>query len=369
MIVVFPMLTDESISQNAIPGICKALEKFILIYELDSIAKITGIKIIETAGKIVGSIASTAATAALMSKTKKEGLELTESHARPQLAPYNKNESEEDRDERYEKSMGRWEKEMKGDALQRQAQKDYTDRARSSVQNIFNTMKGIKDLGTISVDMPQDKTLSVEPTYMTVNTNTGTKIIGVKVIPCQIKSKGGYTLSELLSADASLDFFDTQFFRIYRKIIRAFWALCRGLRIPFLKDRVVTGDPVKDILWASTFHKRFIFCLLNYSDVSDSNLLKDAGGMHKLHQVGWNSLIFADDINKRVIFCMKEFHGLCSSTPYQFVYSSIGGDQSKIYTSLEDVKKSASPFFKLSVNSKKVYGESNNLKNYLNRIS
>jgi hypothetical protein len=37
---------------------------------------------------------------------------------------------------------------------------------------------------------------------------------------------------------------------------------------------------------------------------------------------------------------------------------------------LEDVKKSASPFFKLSVSAKRVYGESKNIiNNYLKRIS
>jgi hypothetical protein len=225
-------------------------------------------------------------------------------------------------------------------------------------------------MGTVDVNMPKDQSLSVEPTYMMVTTPNGTEVIGIKVIPFPVKSRKGYTLAELLAADSSLDFFDTLFFRVYRKAIKMFWAACRGLRVPFLRDRVVTGDPVKDILWASTFHSRYVYCLLNYSDISDSNLLKNAGGMHKLHQVGWNSLIFADDVNKRVIFCMKEFHGLCSSTPYQFIYSSLGKDYGKVYDNLEDVKKAASPFFKLSVNSKRVFGEAKNILNdYLKRIS
>jgi len=67
---------------------------------------------------------------------------------------------------------------------------------------------------------------------------------------------------------------------------------------------------------------------------------------------------------------MKEFHGLCSSTPYQFIYSSLGKDYGKVYDNLEDVKKAASPFFKLSVNSKRVFGEAKNILNdYLKRIS
>ena len=345
MIVVFPMLTDESISQNAIPGICKALEKFVLIYELDAIAKMSGMKIIKIGGQIAGALAKGAMTGKV-----KEDIDILEAGQIPGAKPP---KSQEEIDKfRRDRGYG--------------SDKDTT--LGDTIKGVFSTLQGIKQMGTVDVNFPKDQVISVEPTYMMVTTTKGTEVIGVKVIPFPVKSKEGYTLVELLAADSSLDFFDTLFFRIYRKAIRLFWAACRGLRIPFLKDRVVSGDPTKDILWASTFHKRYVFCLLNYSDISDSNLLKNAGGMHKLHQVGWNSLIFADDINKRVIFCMKEFHGLCSSTPYQYIYSSLG--QSKIYDNLEDVKKAASPFFKLSVNAKKVYGESKNvINNYLKRIS
>lgn len=351
MIVVFPMLTDESISQNAIPGICKALEKFILIYELEAITKMTGKKIV----KIGGKLASTMGKAAIgVGKKIKEDFELLEMDPIPGARPP---KSQEEIDEFRRRN-------------QQYVDDDRIPKYGEVAKGILNVIQGIKQMGTVDVNMPKEQTLSVEPTYIIVTTSAGTELIGIKVIPFPIKSKKGYTLAELLAADASLDFFDTQFFRIYRKVIRMFWALCRGLRIPFLKDRVVTGDPVKDILWASTYHKRYVYCLLNYSDISDSNLLKNAGGMHKLHQVGWNSLIFADDVNKRVIFCMKEFHGLCSSTPYQFIYSSLGKDYGKVYDNLEDVKKAASPFFRISVNSKRIFGEAKNtLNDYLKRIS
>lgn len=351
MIVVYPMLTDESISQNAIPGICKALEKFVLIYELDAIAKMTGIKIL----KVGGQLASTMARATVGAGKIKEDTELLEALPIPGARPP-KSQAEIDEFRRKNQPYS--------------ASENDDDKPSKIVKNTMTVLQGIKQMGTINVDMPKDQALSVEPTYMTVTTPSGTEVIGIKVIPFPVKSRKGYTLAELLAADSSLDFFDTLFFRVYRKAIKMFWAACRGLRVPFLRDRVVTGDPVKDILWASTFHSRYVYCLLNYSDISDSNLLKNAGGMHKLHQVGWNSLIFADDVNKRVIFCMKEFHGLCSSTPYQFIYSSLGKDYGKVYDNLEDVKKAASPFFKLSVNSKRVFGEAKNILNdYLKRIS
>ncbi|MEN6292998.1 MAG: hypothetical protein ABFD07_13405, partial [Methanobacterium sp.] len=252
MIVVFPMLTDESISQNAIPGICKALEKFVLIYELDAITKMTGLKILKIGGEIAGSMAKAAVGVGKM----KEDVDLLEATpipgARPPKSPEEINA--------FRRAHGN---------------NDQTYNKKDLVKDAMGLMQGIKQMGTVNVDMPKDQTLSVEPTYMVVTTPSGTEVIGIKVIPFPVKSRNGYTLAELLSADASMDFFDTLFFSVYRKAIRMFWAACRGLRIPFLRDRVVSGDPVKDILWASTFHKRYVYCLLNYSDISDSDLLKN----------------------------------------------------------------------------------------------
>jgi|LSQX01.2.fsa_nt_gb hypothetical protein len=344
MIVVYPMLTDESISQNAIPGICKALEKFVLLYEIDAITKMAGRKVIKIGGEVAGALAKGSIAGKI-----KEDTNLLEARPPSGYIPPVKSKEEQEQFLRMHGSEGE-------------------GGVSATIKGAFEIIKGIRQMGTVNVDMPKDQFISVEPTYLLVTTSTGTETIGIKVIPFPVKSKNKYTLAELLAADKSLDFFDALFFRIYRKVIRLFWVACRGLRIPFLKRRVLSGDPVKDVLWASTFHKRYVFCLLNYADISDSDLLRNAGGMKKLHDVGWNSLIFADDVNKRAIFCMKEFHGLCSSVPYQFIYSSLG--QSKVYDNLEDVKKSASPFFKLSVSAKRVYGESKNIiNNYLKRIS
>ena len=40
MIIVYPMLTSQTVSQNAIPGICKVVEKFILTHAQDTIMEI-----------------------------------------------------------------------------------------------------------------------------------------------------------------------------------------------------------------------------------------------------------------------------------------------------------------------------------------
>lgn len=363
MIIVFPLLTDESVSTNVLPGICKALEKFILVYEIDSIMKMTGLKILRIGGEIakVG-----AAVGGVAAKTTRENANLSE-QTQPFNTPPNKPGSSGSRPPTAQEEEEQRKREKHAMDIDRFAR----ERTRSTLDTFSNAIQSIKQAGTVEVNAPKDyQAISVEPTYITVTTTVGTRLIGIKVIPVPVKSHKGFSLAELLTLDASLNFMDSLVFRIERKAIRAFWALCRGIRIPFIRDRVISGDPVKDILWASSFHRRYVFCLINFSDISDSEFFKNAGGIHKLHSIGWNSIIAADDVNKRALFCMKEFHGLCSTVPYSFIYASLGKEHTKVYDSLEDVKKSASPFFKLSVNSKRVFGESmNTLKKYLKGMS
>ena len=82
--------------------------------------------------------------------------------------------------------------------------------------------------------------------------------------------------------------------------------------------------------------------------------------------------MIADDVNKKVTFCMKEFGGVCSVVPYGFVYSSLGRDHSKVFEDLEDVKRSASPFFRMTARRRKVFGETiayNQMTKYLDTLN
>ena len=82
-------------------------------------------------------------------------------------------------------------------------------------------------------------------------------------------------------------------------------------------------------------------------------------------------MIITDDVNKKATFCMKEFGGICSVVPYPFIYASLGKDHAKVYDDLEDVKRSASPFFSLRKRRKQVFGETlayNRLNTYLGRV-
>ena len=107
-------------------------------------------------------------------------------------------------------------------------------------------------------------------------------------------------------------------------------------------------------MFASTKYKEDVFCLLSQQDIQKDEAFKDAGGVSKLFNLGWNSILVNDDVNKRTNFCMKEFGGLCSSVPHGYIHASFGKENQKVYEKMEDIQKVTSPFFKTSVNAHKL---------------
>ncbi len=128
-----------------------------------------------------------------------------------------------------------------------------------------------------------------------------------------------------------------------RKSMRLLWGTVRGFRLPVISKGTISGDPKKDILYASTKHRKNIFVMTNFAEVSEE-LFRNAGGVNKLFKLGWSSFCAADDVNRRLFCCMKEFKGMCSTVLYPFVYSAMK-DQYKVFDSLDDARKSSSPFF------------------------
>lgn len=362
MIVVFPVLYDESIGPNILPGFCKSLENFLLIYEIDAISKLVGEKITSITATITSSFISNSLAAKsvqnetifLINEDDDEKFEIKMGA----INPFNpdtysdftrKGSSFDDTQKRIRLGLdiANFNRSRKRDRSE--AEKEKRERSRDAVKNIFNIASGIKDVGRIDIDMPKTNSLSLEPTYAMVTTTRGTKIVGVKVIPVPVKSSKGKSLADMLVSDLKLSFWSSLLTKYERRLIKAAWALCRGMRIlPFLTkyaNKPITGDPTKDILFASTFHKRYVFSLLNFDDMKNSDFFKNAGGIHKLHELGWSSIIAADDVNKRIIWCMKQFHGICSTTPYAFIYSSFSKEHAAAYNELEKVRQTASNIF------------------------
>lgn len=355
MIIIYPMLISPNVPTHIIPGLCKTMEKYTILYNLDDILKQANLhatasnvvstvgKGITTAGAFSGNIPTQvagAATSALgnMLRVTKQGKLYTEAESIRIKIPMDKQVAMTPEKEK---------EKQKQDAL-----KDLS-KEKSHTQ--------------AKVELPKFETISLEPTWLQVTTQQkGMQILGVKVIPFKIDSQG--QILDLVTVDSSLKMFSFLMTKYGRKLTRVFYRLIRRF-----KDKTLTGDPRKDILFASSEYKENVFICLSQLDLQDSDVLTKYKAINKLFKLGWASFIITDDVNKVTNFCMKEFKGLCSVIPHNYMFASFGKGYEKVYEDIEDVKRSASPFFSRKIKHiKKLFGETFEentvVKDYLNKI-
>ncbi len=303
MIVVFPMLTSSTVSSNIQPGICKMLEKYIITHNIDNL-----LKQIKTRADVerIGA-----------------NLKLKESAI-------------------IEANGGKGGKGGSGG---------------STKISINLGGKGGGKPSTSVGDAPKmQQTLSLEPTWVKIDTPDGAAVLGVKVMPFPVKSDEN--LIELMMTDKQLTFFKRLVTMYSRQAIRASVRILRTLgKVVGYKGGELTGDPKRDVLFAMSENKNNVLTLLNYADIQDEDFLKNAGGIRKLFSLGWRSFVLADDVNKRAMFCLNQFKGMCSVIPYSFVYASIGREHKEVYDDLEDVRKSGGAIFKMKTNIRQTFGE------------
>ena len=318
MIITYPMITSQSVSQNILPGLVKAVEKYILIYNTDKILKAASVKAtaIRTGAKVAG-------------------------------------------------TLPRGPLRVKGSKITMEAEKGGPEKEEKRTKT-FQPKAGPSP----RLEIPKDG-VSLEPTWIHVTTEVkGMQIIGVKVIPFRVVSTDN--LLNILMSDKQVKYLDYLTTKYGRVAMRSFFRFIRAIRIPRIKDLALTGDPKFDLLWGGTRYGSDMFICLSQLDMDNAeDLFGSPYFVRRIQKLGWSSLMIADDVNKKVTFCMKEFGGVCSVVPYGFVYSSLGRDHSKVFEDLEDVKRSASPFFRMTARRRKVFGETiayNQMTKYLDTI-
>jgi len=321
MIITYPMITSQSVSPNILPGLVKAVEKYILVYNTDKILKAASIKAtaIRTGASVTGTITRTS-----RGPLRLKGSKLT--------------------------------------MEQKDPGKDKDVKATTTFQP--------KTGPSPRLEIPKES-VSLEPTWIHVTTEVkGMQIIGVKVIPFRVTSADN--LLNILMSDKQVKYLDYLTTKYSRVAMRSFFRFIRALRIPRIKDLALTGDPKFDLLWGGTRYGSDMFICLSQLDMDNSeDIFGSPYFVRRIQKLGWTSLMIADDVNKKVTFCMKEFGGVCSVVPYGFVYSSLGRDHSKVFEDLEDVKRSASPFFRMTARRRRVFGETiayNQMTKYLDTI-
>jgi len=323
MIYTMPMITSPNISANLLPGLCKITEKHLLIYRIDDIVK--GIR---KSGKLVklAAVASVVATGAYLLK---------------KLDDLKKNEP---------------------GVHVNEAASPVTTAVKSAI-SLMSKPSGKR----ANIETPNVNLLSLEPTWVHIESNKGPTMLGIKVIPFPLSSTSKFT--DLISSDLNLKNSSAKIQSFTRKIKSKLMTSFARKATRSKEFNNLAEDPFKDVILGDTLYGKDIFLTFNKMDLED-DLTQSSAKLSKLQSLGWTSFILCDDISKRAYFCMKEYKGLCSLINYQLIYSAFGAGALKVYQDLEDVKKS-SPFFRqMNVKSSKLLGESyvNSLKEELDNI-
>ena len=329
MIVIYPMLTSGSISPNVLPGIVKAVEKYILLYNTDEVLRAAGSS---SAGNILstGNIATAvdvATTAAALLASKDNTDEAGSVISEAPMASTNK------------------------PATNKPGAKP------ASININIPKSQPASSGARPSLDIPRGDAISLEPTWISVTTKKkGMQILGVKVVPFTVKS--GESMSQMITQDRDMKFLSYLATKYGRGITRVFFRLMRKIRLPIIKDKAISGDPKQDIIFGGTQYGQNMFVCLNQLDLQNDQIFSSPAGVQRLHKLGWASFVILDDVNRRATFCMKEFGGVCSVVPYGFMFSSLGKEHSKVYEDLEDLKKTSGPFFNMRTNRRRAFSES-----------
>lgn len=182
-----------------------------------------------------------------------------------------------------------------------------------------------------------DRIISIEPTYMTMETPYGTKLFGIKVVPYRVLSDS--KLSALLMHDIQIKGITAATLPYGRAILGRIW------RIAKMKGHV-TGDPKQDIIYRTTGHRGETFVALEKNHDIDENFLKNTAKIKRLFKLGWGNFVICDDALQTAHFCLRATKGMCQAMSYRMMYKTFGQDQ--IYDDLEDVRKQNSSIFKIS---------------------
>jgi len=326
MILIYPMLTSESVNSTLLPGIIKAIEKYIIIHETDEVLSYINNALGDVVRAGVGGLVTVGAgvaAAAIAQKMKDKNVPGTQT---PKFRI---------------KKTGKVLKMTEQKKGNKPPPKSPVERGLDkTAQDVGNAAKGAS---VKRIDMPSRDTVSLEPTWVQVQTGMGVKLVGVKVIPYKVQSTTG--MVGLLMNDAQLRKMDYMTTKMARIASRVFHRAMRGVN-PFSKGKAISGDAKKDIVLAKSQYGKNAFVCMSKLDIEKDDVFTSPKAIQRLHSLGWTSMIVTDDVNKQATFCMKEFGGVCSTLPYSFIFASLGKDHSQVYKDLEDAARSAGPFFR-----------------------
>lgn len=349
-VTVFPLITSKSVNPNVLPGVCKALEKYLIVYRQDAIMNKLGEKYNKEGKGKLKLKRGRFVLEQLVHEDNGDG-KGPDDGTRISADEYRAEKEKRER-EKAEREKEKWELE-KAEREKRELERQDEKRKKKDKR------RRPAPIDTVKTYFPHGDALTVEPTWMHITTpDEGTQVLGVKVVPFIIDSDAN--LLQLLKDDKSRKKLSVVVQRHVRRLLVVMykiadytWAKTLGLfAFTGLIGKKVTGGTIsgdwkKDIILGLTSFKRDMFVLLNQLDLED-DFLKSAGSINKLFGLSWPSVIIANDVDKRVSFCMRPFRGMCSTVSYQFLYSSVDRQTAQAFETIEDVRRAAGTLFRTS---------------------
>jgi len=409
MIIVYPALISRAVSENAVPGICKSLENYIMINQQDILinqvntqpigqrfGKIrqVGNKLIARESVIIDEQPGVPPGSTPGTKTKydQEQQKLSKEWndlEKQQKAFDSKIKEIEDREKRiksgedkialdrekftYQKRKDQIQSRMdrirelekklevlaaKEEEEEKQRKKeereDKKEQEKTEKENREKLEKAKK--AAVSVKAGDMKSITLEPTYMTIEHIDGNgvrtnRFLGVKVVPLRVRSD--VKLSHLILVDAQMNSLAAFLVGFGRKTLRSIYKFIDR----YWFRRTATGDPRTDIIMGRTGmgDKSQSFIVLSKQEDVDEFFLDNISRVNRLFKMGWSNIVIADDIARVAHFCMTDLRGMCNVVPYSMIYQQLG--QASAYKDMEDAKKASSSIFKVSQRLSKVLGE------------
>jgi hypothetical protein len=335
MIVVFPVLVSQAVAPTVIPGMCKAVEKYIAMNERE--------RLINTAKTYNFKLSMKGKNFAIQESDNilsyEESLLLEQGPGEPG----NKNSVETDDDVL---------------AKQREAERENEKRERLEKE---------QRVKYADVKMDDRQAIALEPTYVEIDryeggTRVGKELLGIKALPLRVKSN--INLGQLMKNEMNIKgYIYPSLIRIGREVIKLAFRLFSKVG-----NDTLQGDPRKDIIFERSGYKGKGILVLSKAEDIEDNFFNKIADIKKLFKLGWGNIIIADDVAKTAYFCMQQFKGVCNMLPYATIYKNLG--QYDVYKDMDDLQRQSSSIFKVGKKHiSKIVTDSLVIKKYLKYIS
>jgi hypothetical protein len=350
MIVVYPMMVSNAISENTLPAISKMLEQYILIYMQDDYLSAINrgfkgpgpsLQYKYRGAKLIGE--------SLADELKDRVITTGKGIKKAGEKEYEKYKKKKEEEEAFKRKVDPRSQDFDPDVAKSAGEKEklafQRAKNRREEEKHKNDMKA--KAAKVKVNT-SDRSITVEPTYMTVETDKyGTRVLGIKVVPYRVLSDA--KLSALLMHDMQIKGISAATLPMGRKVLSYIW------RVAKMKGHV-TGDPKQDIIYRTTGHRGETFVALEKNHDIDEYFLTQTSKIKRLFKLGWGNFVICDDALQIAHFCLRATKGMCQALSYRMMYKTLG--QTGVYEDLEDLRKQNSSIFKISGKSfSKLIGE------------